>query len=58
MHISLQWIWHPNELGVPYKFVHFYRHPFKKIVSGFRLVFSVLPQLGSALYVVVYLQYC
>lgn len=32
----LQWIWHPNELGVPYKFVHFYRHPFKKIVSGFR----------------------
>ena len=32
----LQWVWHPKELGVPYKFVHFYRHPFKKIVSGFR----------------------
>lgn len=33
---KLQWVWHPKELGVPYKFVHFYRHPFKKIVSGFR----------------------
>lgn len=31
-----QWIWFPEELGVPYKFVHFYRHPFRKIVSGFR----------------------
>ena len=31
-----QWIWHPRELGVPYKFIHFYRHPFKKIISGYR----------------------
>jgi hypothetical protein len=29
-----QWIWYPEELGVPYKFVHFYRRPSKKIVSG------------------------
>ena len=31
-----QWIWHPRELGVPYKFIHFYRHPLKKIISGYR----------------------
>ena len=31
-----QWIWHPREFGVPYKFIHFYRHPFKKIISGYR----------------------
>jgi hypothetical protein len=31
-----QWIWHPSEFGVPYKFIHFYRHPFKKIISGYR----------------------
>ena len=32
----IQWVWHPSELNVPYKFLHFYRHPFKKIVSGYR----------------------
>mmetsp|Transcript_3480 Transcript_3480/g.5430 ORF Transcript_3480/g.5430 Transcript_3480/m.5430 type:complete len:471 (+) Transcript_3480:84-1496(+) len=31
-----QWIWLPEELGVPYKFFHFYRHPYKKIISGYR----------------------
>jgi len=34
-----QWIWHPEEVlgvGVKYKFVHFYRKPLKKIVSGYR----------------------
>lgn len=33
-----QWVWFPEELGVPYRFVHFYRHPFKKIVSGYRCI--------------------
>lgn len=32
-----QWIWHPFELNLTnYRFIHFYRHPFKKIVSGYR----------------------
>jgi hypothetical protein len=26
----------PEELGVPYIFFHFYRHPLKKIISGYR----------------------
>mmetsp|Transcript_24502 Transcript_24502/g.40839 ORF Transcript_24502/g.40839 Transcript_24502/m.40839 type:complete len:626 (-) Transcript_24502:748-2625(-) len=31
-----QWIWNPNVLGThDYRFVHFYRHPYKKIVSGY-----------------------
>lgn len=30
-----QWLWLPNELGLKnYRFVHFYRTPYKKIVSG------------------------
>lgn len=33
-----QWIWYPKEIASsrPYKFVHFYRHPVKKVVSGYR----------------------
>jgi hypothetical protein len=31
-----QWAWNPNELGVPYRFVHFYRDPYKKVASGYR----------------------
>lgn len=32
-----QWIWHPRELNITnYYFIHFYRHPFKKIVSGYK----------------------
>lgn len=32
-----QWIWYPEELGVEnYRFVHFYRSPYKKVISGFR----------------------
>lgn len=31
-----QWIWYPEEFGIPYKFIHFYRNPFKKIISGYR----------------------
>lgn len=32
-----QWIWHPNELNITnYRFIHFYRNPFRKIISGFR----------------------
>lgn len=31
-----QWVWNPEELGVPYKFVHFYRKPLKKVISGYR----------------------
>lgn len=31
-----QWIWLPEELGIPYKFIHLYRHPYKKIISGYR----------------------
>lgn len=32
-----QWIWDPAALNInDYKFVHFYRHPFKKIISGYR----------------------
>jgi len=30
-----QWVWHPAELGVPYKFIHFYRDPYAKIISGY-----------------------
>ena len=33
-----QWVWLPEELGVPYKFIHLFRHPYKKIISGFRCV--------------------
>lgn len=32
-----QWIWHPRELNITnYYFIHFYRNPFKKIVSGYK----------------------
>lgn len=32
-----QWVWHPRELNITnYYFIHFYRHPFKKIVSGYK----------------------
>ncbi|RYH31542.1 hypothetical protein EON65_02400 [archaeon] len=32
-----QWIWHPKELNITkYRFIHFYRNPFRKIVSGYR----------------------
>ena len=32
-----QWIWNPNTLGIrEYRFIHFYRHPYKKIISGYR----------------------
>jgi hypothetical protein len=32
-----QWIWNPNALDIAnYRFVHFYRHPFKKVISGYR----------------------
>jgi hypothetical protein len=32
-----QWIWHPTELNITnYRFIHFYRTPFRKIISGFR----------------------
>ena len=30
-----QWIWYPETFNVTYKFIHFYRHPFSKIVSGY-----------------------
>lgn len=31
-----QWIWHPHELNVTnYYFIHFYRNPLKKIISGY-----------------------
>ena len=31
-----QWIWHPQEFGITnYKFIHFYRDPFEKIISGY-----------------------
>eukprot|EP01039_Chlorochromonas_danica_P009421 gene9423-10408_t len=32
-----QWIWHPSELNITnYRFIHFYRDPFRKVVSGYR----------------------
>lgn len=32
-----QWIWNPNDLDIAnYRFVHFYRHPYKKVISGYR----------------------
>lgn len=32
-----QWIWYPNALGIrDYRFIHFYRDPFRKIISGYR----------------------
>ena len=32
-----QWIWNPNSLGLAnYRFIHFYRHPYKKVISGYR----------------------
>lgn len=32
-----QWIWNPNTLDLAnYRFIHFYRHPFKKVISGYR----------------------
>lgn len=32
-----QWIWYPEALGLhDYRFIHFYRDPFKKIISGYR----------------------
>lgn len=32
-----QWVWHPRELNITnYYFIHFYRHPFKKIISGYK----------------------
>jgi len=32
-----QFIWNPRELGIKhYRFVHFYRKPYRKIISGFR----------------------
>lgn len=32
-----QWIWNPNEFGIKnYRFIHFYRKPYKKIISGYR----------------------
>jgi len=32
-----QWIWNPNDLDIQnYRFIHFYRHPFKKVISGYR----------------------
>ena len=30
-----QWIWFPETFNVSYKFIHFYRHPFSKIISGY-----------------------
>lgn len=31
-----QWIWHPHELNITnYKFIHFYRNPLRKVVSGY-----------------------
>lgn len=31
-----QWIWYPEKFNITsYKFVHFYRHPFRKIISGY-----------------------
>lgn len=30
-----QWIWYPELLGVPYRFIHFYRHPYRKVSSGY-----------------------
>ena len=34
-----QWVWRPTEVlgsSRPYRFVHFYRHPLRKIISGYR----------------------
>lgn len=32
-----QWIWYPEEVGIKhYRFVHLFRKPYKKIVSGYR----------------------
>ena len=31
-----QWIWYPEKFNVPYVFIHFYRNPFKKIISGYK----------------------
>jgi hypothetical protein len=31
-----QWVWLPEEFNLPYRFVHFYRHPYKKVLSGYR----------------------
>ena len=34
-----QWVWRPAEVlgaGRPYRFVHFYRHPLRKVISGYR----------------------
>ena len=33
---SSQWVWLPEEFGRPYRFVHFFRHPLRRIVSGYR----------------------
>jgi hypothetical protein len=31
-----QWIWYPENFNrTSYKFVHFYRHPYRKIISGY-----------------------
>jgi hypothetical protein len=31
-----QWIWHPHDINITnYRFIHFYRHPFRKVISGF-----------------------
>lgn len=30
-----QWLWYPEVFDVKYKFIHFYRHPFNKIISGY-----------------------
>lgn len=31
-----QWIWHPHDLNITnYRFIHFYRNPFRKVISGF-----------------------
>ena len=41
-----QWIWHPQEFAIPnYKFIHFFRDPFEKIVSGY-----IYHRLGSELW--------
>lgn len=32
-----QWLWLPQDFGLQnYKFIHFYRHPYQKIISGYR----------------------
>ncbi len=49
-----QWIWNPAELlgaEIKYKFVHFYRNPFQKIVSGYNYHrFGVEPWTKKALF--------